>query len=151
MDNTANEFFLTGCQLEIGTEATEFEIVPFNEELTRCKRYYQQYTRQANYAGLGVAVPWNTTNGNIPFFMEVEPRANPSVIVSNVAHFDYFAVTGTGAGGNPTGYSNAGWAGGNSMDIGFTGSGFVSARAMLVEFNNASATPTPFIALKADL
>ena len=151
LDNTANEFFLTGCQLEIGTEATEFEIVPFNEELTRCKRYYQQYTRQANYAGLGVAVPWNTTNGNIPFFMEVEPRANPSVIVSNVAHFDYFAVTGTGAGGNPTGFSNAGWAGGNSMDIGFTGSGFVSARAMLVEFNNASATPTPFIALKADL
>jgi len=42
MDNTSNEFFLTGVKLEIGSVATDFEHRPFGEELTRCMRYFEK-------------------------------------------------------------------------------------------------------------
>ena len=135
LDNTSNEFYITGVQLEEGSTATEFEHEDFGTTMLKCKRYYQRYTRQANYAGLGLATPWDTTNGNIPFWLEVEPVSNPTVEYNNLNQFDYFGVTGTGSTGNPTALTNAGWSGGNNLDIGFTGSGFVAARAMHVEFN----------------
>ena len=40
MDNTNNEFYLTGVQLEVGTQATNFEHLTFNEDLKICQRYY---------------------------------------------------------------------------------------------------------------
>ena len=40
MDNTSNEFFLTGVQLEIGSTATDFEHRSFGQELLLCQRYY---------------------------------------------------------------------------------------------------------------
>ena len=39
-DNTNNEFFLTGVQLEIGQNATSFEHRSFGEEILQCQRYY---------------------------------------------------------------------------------------------------------------
>ena len=39
-DNASNYWYLTGCQLEIGTTATEFEHRSFGEELAICQRYY---------------------------------------------------------------------------------------------------------------
>ena len=38
-DNTSNEFYVTGVQLEVGSIATEFEHKFYGEELTRCQRY----------------------------------------------------------------------------------------------------------------
>ena len=40
MDNTSNEFYLTGVQLEVGDTATSFEHRSFTDELTRCQRYF---------------------------------------------------------------------------------------------------------------
>jgi len=40
-DNASNHWYLTGCQLEIGTTATEFEYRSFGDELSLCERYYQ--------------------------------------------------------------------------------------------------------------
>jgi len=42
MDNTANDFFLTGVQLEPGPVATPFEQRPIGTELALCQRYFQQ-------------------------------------------------------------------------------------------------------------
>ena len=39
MDNTSNEFYLTGVQLEVGDTATTFEHRSFGDELLRCQRY----------------------------------------------------------------------------------------------------------------
>jgi hypothetical protein len=41
MDNTANDFFITGVQLEPGPVATPFERRPRGTELQLCERYYQ--------------------------------------------------------------------------------------------------------------
>ena len=41
-DNTDNTWFLTGVQLEIGQNATEFEHEPFGVTLEKCRRYFYQ-------------------------------------------------------------------------------------------------------------
>jgi hypothetical protein len=41
MDNTSNDFFLTGVQLEPGPVATPFEQRPIGTELALCQRYFQ--------------------------------------------------------------------------------------------------------------
>ena len=38
-DNTANEFYITGVQLEAGTTASDFEFLPHDVNLQRCLRY----------------------------------------------------------------------------------------------------------------
>ena len=40
--STDNELYLTGVQLEIGSQATPFEHRSFGEELALCQRYYFQ-------------------------------------------------------------------------------------------------------------
>ena len=40
-DNTANNFEITGAQLEVGSVATDFEHRSFAQELALCQRYYQ--------------------------------------------------------------------------------------------------------------
>ena len=41
-DNTSNEFYITGVQLEVGEQATPFEHRSYGDELARCQRYYQK-------------------------------------------------------------------------------------------------------------
>ena len=50
-DNTSNEWYLTGVQLEVGAQATAFEHRSFGEELDLCERYFQQYGRSASAIG----------------------------------------------------------------------------------------------------
>ena len=41
MDNTSNEFHVTGVQLEAGTTATDFEHISYAKDYLRNRRYYQ--------------------------------------------------------------------------------------------------------------
>ena len=40
-DNTSNDFYITGIQLEVGSVATDFEHRSYGQELRLCSRYYQ--------------------------------------------------------------------------------------------------------------
>ena len=42
MSSTDNEWFLTGCQVEVGQNATTFEHEPFDTTLEKCFRYFQK-------------------------------------------------------------------------------------------------------------
>ena len=44
-------FDITGVQLEKGTVATPYEILPYATELALCQRYYQKSYQQGDYAG----------------------------------------------------------------------------------------------------
>ena len=40
-DSASNEIYFTGVQLEVGTSASDFEFLPYDVNLQRCKRYFQ--------------------------------------------------------------------------------------------------------------
>ena len=48
-DSTDRTFFLTGCQLELGQNATSFEHEPFERTLLKCQRYYQRWQANTEY------------------------------------------------------------------------------------------------------
>ena len=80
-DSTSNYVRITGVQLELGNQATEFEHLSYNEELTRCMRYYEGIKM-----GTGTAIfrTWTNTAGsptnvtNVEYNYKVEKRATPS-------------------------------------------------------------------------
>ena len=74
-DNTSNELYITGVQLEAGT-ASEFEFLPFDINKRRCERYYMNL-------GLCTGSAYSSTNGMIwGIQFPVETRATPTVSFS---------------------------------------------------------------------
>ena len=57
LDSTDRTFFITGLQMELGSQATPFEHRSFGEELKLCNRYYQEfnYDRHGYYVTNGGA------------------------------------------------------------------------------------------------
>ena len=43
-DSTSNELYITGCQLEIGEVATDFQFEPYSTVYNKCIRYYEDRT-----------------------------------------------------------------------------------------------------------
>jgi len=70
--NTNNNFFLTGVQMEIGSQATNFEHRSFGEELEACKRYFQKIH---GIPGICISATNIVAMGMYP----VECRAKPTV------------------------------------------------------------------------
>ena len=56
--NTANNFYITGVQLEMGSKATPYEHRTISEELVNCQRYYYPYKSILKGASSGVGRPW---------------------------------------------------------------------------------------------
>ena len=75
MDNTSNEFYLTGVQLEVGDTATSFEHRSLAEEKKLCERYYQTYGFTTLMGSLAGQV------GTPRILFPTEMRDTPSVTV----------------------------------------------------------------------
>jgi len=84
---TGATFYITGVQLEVGSNATNFEYRPYGTELALCQRYYWQ-----NSVALGV-----TTNINLSH--PVQMRATPTMSVLTVN-------AGSGAVVSPINFTN---------------------------------------------
>jgi hypothetical protein len=67
-DNTANDFLITGVQLEAGSQASGFEFMPFDIDLGRCERYYQtlQYVNDG-CVSIGACTSTSTAIADINF------------------------------------------------------------------------------------
>jgi len=76
-DNTANEFFITGVQLEVGSVATPFEHISYGESLAACQRYYQLVT-----SGNMMVAGTTSIYLNPQFFCEM--RSTPSISQTGV-------------------------------------------------------------------
>ena len=83
LDSTDNTWFITGVQLEVGQNATEFEHEPFERTLTKCQRYYEILSVTSSTSNLSgpVAVGQNTNERKTigAYFYKTEKRAAPTV------------------------------------------------------------------------
>jgi len=72
--STDNNFFITGVQMEIGSQATNFEHRSYGEELALCQRYYQTW-------GVANGAIKSTNNNARTVFNKCSPvmRAAPTV------------------------------------------------------------------------
>ena len=107
MDNTSNEFWMTGVQIETGDVTTEFEHLPYGVELAKCQRYfcktYNQGVNPGTSTDSGSVWSRNYSSGNkttnaTHFPFPVTMRLTPSVITA-------YSVVGT-AGNCSTGANN---------------------------------------------
>ena len=99
-DDTANEWYITGVQLEAGTTASDFEFLPVDVNLARCRRYFEtnfhigttpangvNYTLTDFYSDL---TAYQATSARVSIPYKVTKRANPTIT--------FFNITGLGSG-----------------------------------------------------
>ena len=122
-DNTANDWYITGVQLEVGSVATPFEHRSYGEELALCKRYYQANASE-NSSRVGINDGY-VVNGVTHYGTRIFPvtmRAAPTIVTtlngsSNFNTGTYIAAgssvdgfrAGCTASGTGTGYFLGNW------------------------------------------
>ena len=66
-DSTSNEWYMTGCQLEVGSKATDFEFEPYDRTLQKCVRYFENkdnsFEGARNYANNALVITHHAPNG----------------------------------------------------------------------------------------
>ena len=116
-DNTSNNFYMTGCQMEIGefssTTIPPFQHESFGENLDRCQRYFQKYT--------GEQQEWIYNEGN-------------------AAHAKWWQLVfpGTQMRVAPTMSFSSGWTGGSASGL----NGTVSSMSCTTSENRATCRVT---------
>jgi hypothetical protein len=110
-------FYITGCQLEVGTNATSFDYRPYGTELILCQRYFE-VTNTAQISGSPAAT-------NVVFFnaaFVVTKRTSPSNYGNGGTISFYQASTNTQYAGGSVGAINNVSVGGVEFQVaGFTG------------------------------
>ncbi len=75
-DSTSNYFYLTGCQLEVGPQASAYEHRSFGDELLLCQRYFQIFAApDGEYTRFGLAAASASNSVRIPIHHIVEMRS----------------------------------------------------------------------------
>ena len=86
-DSTDRTFFLTGLQMEVGQNPTEFEHEPFEVSLIKCKRYFERINSLSSSSSiLGVGFQYNNDPQSVYQSRFSEKRTTPSLAVSDVGH-----------------------------------------------------------------
>jgi hypothetical protein len=84
--STSNNWYITGCQLEVGDAATDFEHLPFDVQLRRCQRYFQLFNDGSyDNEGLMTATLYTNSTAYGYIYLQTPMRAGPSL----------YEVTGT--------------------------------------------------------
>jgi len=101
-DSTDRTFFLTGVQLEVGQNPTEFEHEPFETTFRKCQRYYE--TKNDTADSSYVLIGYQSDGGNFrqAWEFQVTKRADPTLSLATGASWE--AASGYSA---PTEYSGA--------------------------------------------
>jgi hypothetical protein len=80
-------FYITGVQLEVGSNATSFEYRPYGTELALCQRYFQTFTKPNLIGACGIPPSLNRLSKNLLVTM----RTAPTLAVNGT--FDWFDGT----------------------------------------------------------
>lgn len=78
VDSTDRTFFITGVQLEIGQNPTEFEHEPFGVTLEKARRYFQRVISENTYALFGHGYVYSSTSMQAAVMLTTKLRAIPT-------------------------------------------------------------------------
>jgi len=119
LDSTDNNFYLTGIQWELGSQATPFEHRSFGKELALCQRYFEHDDSEGsdNYR---FSMNKGTTSASYYFALPycVTKRAKPTATVTQ-AYSDNFVLS-----------AHSGSSGRGHMGLVSTASGSTATRAL---------------------
>ena len=95
-DNTSNEWYLTGVQLEIGDVATPFEHEDITTTLTKCQRYFFRFQSDTAYDAFAPAYWLVTTQVYSVYEFPVTMRTQPSLAISATSDWRIHSNGGDG-------------------------------------------------------
>jgi len=78
--SASGEWYITGVQLEVGENASDFEHRSFGEEEMLCRRYHQRFHAATNFGQLCYAHVETTTQHNGFFFFDPPLRSVPESV-----------------------------------------------------------------------
>jgi hypothetical protein len=93
--STADDFYITGIQLEVGEKATPFEHRTYGDELARCQRYYYRTTALTNDSTVAVGFNQNSSATRSVVFFPVTMRTAPTAIEQSGTASDVSVYHGT--------------------------------------------------------
>ena len=86
LDSTDNNFHITGVQLEVADQASEFENLPHDVQLDRCQRYlYKIQTGTQDYGSFGAGQCANATSCLTAIHFKPQLRATPTLVTTGTA------------------------------------------------------------------
>jgi len=85
-DSTSNEWYITGVQLEAGTAASDFEFLPVDVNLQRCKRYFNAFFTENNMVIFQYQGGFRALYYPYPIAM----RSSPTLSVDTFVNFSAF-------------------------------------------------------------
>lgn len=98
LDSTDNNFHITGVQLEVADQASDFENLPNDVQLQRCHRYYYKHThpQTGNNEPMGNGIYYSATQINAHISMKVPMRTSPTLECTDASdHFVVFRNSGS--------------------------------------------------------
>ena len=98
MDSTSNDFYITGLQIEVGDTATDFEHRTFDDELRRCKRYFESKSF-TTFVEIGYSNGTTSAHCILPY---LEKRAAPTVTLPTAGQSTNQLTFRTPTGSNPS-------------------------------------------------
>lgn len=108
-DTVNNYWQVTGCQLEVGSVATEFEHRSYGEELKLCQRYFMKFSASRTIYGADYG-----SNSFARAYFPVTMRASPTVtatvnktVINNYHSTDVLQIYMSGNQGSMTGGAKA--------------------------------------------
>ena len=144
-DDVARPFFITGVQLEVGQNPTEFEHEPFEKTLAKCQRYYH-LVASGSTKMMGMGDMYTSTQLNCVMHFPVQMRATPALDATSGTN--YYTAYGGNSQTNMTNVWNLFAMTNNVASVYGTPTASVTAgTAMRVFANNSSAS----IAFDAEL
>jgi hypothetical protein len=89
-------WYITGVQIEVGSQATSFDFRDYGRELILCQRYYQKITNGVTDRGIGVGFFYTSSVmvSQIPF--QVNMRSSPTLDVNSGTN--YFIIYSNSSG-----------------------------------------------------
>ena len=99
-DSTDRTFFITGVQLEVGQNPTEFEHEKFSQTLQKCQRYFRTFGGNSGNERVAVGFYYSSTGFRTIIPLSPEMRATPSltVITDNQMHVEAIGSSNSNSG-----------------------------------------------------